>query len=276
MENKSLVIMAGGASSRMKKSLEELSDHKKVPGDIYHKSLIPVGKNGTPFLYYLVKNAWDAGYTHLYLITGPENQPFRNFVRDNMPFGFKTFFAIQHIPAGRKKPLGTADALQQCMDQFPELNETLFTVCNGDNLYSVRALHDLRKDRKTPNALISYASSGFDYKDERISKFAVMEVTDDGFLKRIIEKPEKEQLSNYKDSLGEIRVSMNIFSFYGKDIYPFIRDCPLDPVRDEKELPKAVANMVHELPDSVLCIPRSEPIPDLTSAADIPILKKME
>lgn len=277
MDNKSLIVMVGGASSRMKRSLEALSDQRGMMDNIPHKSLIPVGQRGLPFLYYLVRNAVEAGYEKLYLITGPDNKVFRELVEGNtLPKGLQVFLAVQQVPSARKKPLGTADALQQCLDLYPELKQTTFTVCNGDNLYSVEALQDLRRERKAPNALISYGSSGFEYTDERISKFAIMDISPDGFLKKIVEKPPMEDIPGYRDETGELRVSMNIFSFHGGAIYPYLLNCPLDPVRDEKELPKAVGNMVSEKPQSVLCINRSEHIPDLTDANDIQLFKNLE
>lgn len=277
MENNSLVIMVGGASSRMKRSLKTTSDHRGVMDNIPHKSLIPVGKSGRPFLFYLAKNVKEAGYQKIYLITSKENKVFQDLIKEGgLPSGLNVFLAVQYVPEAREKPLGTADALQQCLDQFPELKETTFTVCNGDNLYSVGALKDLREDRKAPHALISYASSGFEFTDERISKFAVMDISKDGFLKKIVEKPPVQDVPNYIDETGDLRVSMNIFSFYGKGIYPYLKNCPIDPIRDEKELPKAVGNMVMEHPGSMLCIPRSEHIPDLTDAGDIQLFKNLE
>jgi len=268
--------MVGGASSRMKRSLKANDGQKEIMDNIPHKSLIPVGKQGRPFLYYLVNNAVEAGYTKLYLITSPENHAFKKLKEDGVfPAGLEVFLAVQTVPEGRKKPLGTADALQQCLDQYPELKQTIFTVCNGDNLYSVGALKDLRKERKAPHALISYGSSGFDYSEERIAKFAVMDISSDGFLQQIIEKPNVGEVPKYKDALGELRVSMNIFSFSGAEIYPYLKNCPMDPVRDEKELPKAVGMLVAEQPESVLCIPRSEHIPDLTDANDIQLFKNL-
>ncbi|GLU42438.1 dTDP-glucose pyrophosphorylase [Muricauda sp. NBRC 101325] len=245
--------------------------------NIPHKSLIPVGENGKPFLYYLTKNAVAAGYENLYLITSPENGAFQDLMESGgLPEQLNVFIAKQFVPEGREKPLGTADALQQCLDQFPELKKSTFTVCNGDNLYSVGALKDLRDERKADNALISYASSGFDFTEERIAKFALMDISEEGFLQQIVEKPEMSELPNYKDAQGELRVSMNIFSFYGEEIYPYLENCPIDPVRNEKELPKAVGVLVAEQPKSVLCIPRSEHIPDLTDANDIQLFKNLE
>ncbi|WP_422859259.1 sugar phosphate nucleotidyltransferase [Flagellimonas sp. S174] len=275
MNNDNLVIMVGGASSRMKKSLEtvNLDDATKNAALQLHKSLIPLGESRKPLLYYLIKNAAKAGYTKVYLITSKENKGFKNVIgnkdSNNKYQGVFVHFAIQHIPVGLEKPLGTADALEQCLDQYPELKNTYFTVCNGDNLYSSGALMDLRKERDEPNALISYASSGLQFSEGRLAKFALMDIASEGYLKGIVEKPEMSKMDEYRDTLGELRVSMNIFSFSGKDIYPYLKNCPIHPVRNEKELPEAVRNMVTDNPKSMLCYPRSERIPDLTNAEDI-------
>ena len=275
MENESLVIMVGGASSRMKKSLEStnLDTATRNIAQKLHKSLIPLGKTRNPLLFYLIKNAKEAGYQQIYLITSKENNGFKQLIGDkdshNVYQDVLVHFAIQHIPEGREKPLGTADALEQCLNQYPKLKKTRFTVCNGDNLYSIGALGDLRKERAVSNALISYGSSGLQFSDERLAKFALMDISSDGFLQGIIEKPDISKLDEYRDDTSELRVSMNIFSFYGEDIYPFLVNCPLHPIRNEKELPEAVRNLVFKKPNSVLCYPRSEHIPDLTNAEDI-------
>ena len=128
----SLLIMAGGASSRMKRSLEEISitaDLKKQALQV-HKSLIPLGAAQKPLLFYLIKNAVAAGHRNIYLITSPENQAFKSQLEDwntnNIFTEIQFRFAIQQVPQGRVKPLGTADAIQQTLDQHPELKTSTF------------------------------------------------------------------------------------------------------------------------------------------------------
>lgn len=267
--------MAGGASSRMKRSLKfaDLDETIKQIAYTQHKSLIPLGKGGNPLLHYLMANAREAGYTDSYLITNAENQSFKKLVgqkdKNNEYRGVKVHFAIQHLFEDRKKPLGTADALLQCMQQYPELKEQRFTVCNGDNLYSVGALAALRKEREVPHATISYAGSGLGFTIEHLAAFAVMNLSSNNYLKTIIEKPGLEQMEAYQDRSGELRISMNIFNFSGDLVYTYLENCPINPKRNEKELPEAVRNIAKDHPKSVLAIPRSEPIPDLTDAHDI-------
>jgi dTDP-glucose pyrophosphorylase len=79
-ENNSLLIMVGGASSRMKSSLKNssLRPEIKKQAEAVHKSLIPLGSNQRPLLYYLISNAESAGYKNIYLITSPENSAFHS------------------------------------------------------------------------------------------------------------------------------------------------------------------------------------------------------
>ena len=86
-------------------------------------------------------------------------------------------------------------------EQYPELQKTQFTVCNGDNLYSSAVFQRLKEPRKVPHALISYARSGLNFPDERIAKFAVMDIDSEGFLKNIIEKPAASEVEAEVQSL---------------------------------------------------------------------------
>src|SRR5690606_27499676 len=170
---------------------------------IPHKSLIPVGKKGRPFLYYLVEHALRAGYTRLYLICGEEHSAFLHLIESGgLPPGMQVRIAVQKLAPGHEKPLGTADALQQCLDQYPELLEATFTVCNGDNLYSVGALSDLAAGRESSHALIAYAPSGFEFPSERIANFALLDISSEGYLRGIVEKPREEELEKYRDPIG--------------------------------------------------------------------------
>ena len=91
MKANSLVIMAGGASSRMKKSLVNipLNDQTRRIAEKAHKSLIPLGKDKTPLLIQLIRNAQKAGYQKIYLITAPENSSFKTILA-----GYPDLFSI--------------------------------------------------------------------------------------------------------------------------------------------------------------------------------------
>jgi len=267
--------MAGGASSRMKRSLEtsELTPETKKIARSAHKSLIPLGSKQKPLLFHLIQNAVNAGFREVYLITSPENEAFRECVgsasKNNLFAGALVHYAIQYLLQGRNKPLGTADAVQQAMEQHPELKNESFTICNGDNLYSVHAFALLLAPRDTPHALISYNRSSLNYSFARMSSFAIIDISEEGLLENIIEKPDPETLKNYEDTSDYIGVSMNIFSFKGALLFPYLKNCPIHLERNEKELPEAVRMMIKESKNRTRCFKVSEHLPDLTSAEDL-------
>lgn len=273
--DKKLIIMAGGASSRMKRSLEtsELTPQTKKIASSAHKSLIPLGSKQKPLLFHLIQNAVNAGFKEVYIITSPENEAFRECVgsasKNNLFAGALVHYAIQYLPQGRNKPLGTADAVQQAMEQHPELKNESFTICNGDNLYSVHAFALLLAPRDTPHALISYNRSSLNYSSARMSSFAIIDISEEGLLENIIEKPDPETLKDYEETSDYIGVSMNIFSFKGALLFPYLKNCPIHLERNEKELPEAVRIMMEEPKNKIRCFKVSEHILDLTSAEDL-------
>ena len=278
MKRDNLIIMAAGASSRMKKSLKR----EMVDSNVYeiannsHKSLIPLGKEGRPLIYYLINNAIKANYNNIYIITGVDNSDFKEFIISQSFENINIQFVKQYIPKGREKPLGTSDAVVQALDQFPELKQNIFTVCNGDNLYSVSTLNLLKEKRNHPHALISYSWSAFNYEKERISKFAVISMDSKNNLIDIVEKPDLDIVDNFKDESGELGLSMNIFSFTASKIYSYVKNCPINEVRNEKELPEAVRILNRENPNEIFCYKVFEHLPDLTNSSDIDNFKNME
>tara|TARA_R110002012_G_scaffold38661_3_gene107342 strand:+ start:47955 stop:48824 length:870 start_codon:yes stop_codon:yes gene_type:complete len=273
----SLVVLAGGASSRMKKNIRNqavLSAEELQQANERSKGLIGLGADGRPMLDYVLYNAKIAGYEKIYIVIGEKGDLFREFYGGNNGFhGLEVVFAIQGIPSGRVKPFGTADALCQAMEQFPELKKKRFTVCNSDNLYSVKAFASLRRT-KSSQALIAYDRDALEFDSERISRFALVKMDDHYNLIDIIEKPKSDEVGRYKDDLGKLRVSMNIFTFNGEKLFPYLKHCPVHTIRNEKELPTALLNMLLEFPGEMKAIPLSEHVPDLTAKNDIVEVKK--
>jgi len=274
-----LIILAGGASSRMKKSVatENLSEEELKNANSRSKALLGFGKNNRPILDFLLLNAEKARYKNIIMIISEDGGMFKRFygnkIKNNSFNSLSISYATQYIPKERIKPFGTADAVLQALEQYPELHNEAFTVCNSDNLYSVESLKALR-NIKAHNAFISYDREGLIFPMEKIERFALVLLNDDSNLVDIIEKPSKEKVSDYKDAKGKFRVSMNIFKFTGNEIYPFLKKCPINPIRNEKELPTAILDMINNSDYKVKGIPFNEHVPDLTSKEDILIMKE--
>lgn len=273
-----LIILAGGASSRMKKSAaasSNLTEEQIEQANSKSKALLLL--HNRPMLDYLLFNAEQAGFKNIYMVIGKDGTHFKSYYGNkdgqNVYRGLSIFYATQHIPKDRVKPLGTADAVFQALQQFSELKQNQFIVCNCDNLYSVEAFTALRQSQ-SPNALINYDRNALKYPIERIERFALTKTNTNNYLTDIVEKPKPEESLAFEDRDGKLRVSMNIFKFDGPLFFPFLEACPMHPIRNEKELPTALLNMVESHRQSTICIPFAEHVPDLTSKDDILIMNE--
>ena len=269
----SLLIMAAGASSRMKLSVaKNIGSVATEQANIRTKGLIEIGEDGKPLLYYLLRNAQEAGYKTIYLITAADATFFSSTIRSLPNLNQLRFvFVTQHIPKGRIKPLGTADAVFQALEQFSELKTKNFSVCNSDNLYTVNAFRKLRSIQ-LGSGLIAYDSDFLNFSKEKIAGFALLIFNMDFYLENIIEKPATTDFINAADNHESLYISMNAFTFDGNVLYSFLRDCPINLDRDEKELPTALLNMIQAHPTSVKGIPMQEHVPDLTTKKDLLLL----
>ncbi|MDG1967160.1 MAG: sugar phosphate nucleotidyltransferase [Flavobacteriaceae bacterium] len=276
MINDSLIILAAGLSSRMKKSVsnKNLSKDSIEQANSREKGLIGIDKNGRPLIHYLLINAKSAGFKVIYLVIGQNSNSFKSYFNENKYDGLDIKFPVQYLEKNKVKPSGTADALFQAVTQFPILKSSNFCVCNSDNLYSAKALRSIRSTSFS-NAFISYDKSYLNFSSEKVSSFSILMLNDNGYLVNILEKPTTKDFDLFKDSGGKIRVSMNLFKFNGSVFFDYLKNCPFDKLRNEKELPTAVLNLAKDQPSSVYGIPFEEHVPDLTSKDDIIILNKL-
>tara|TARA_Y200000002_G_scaffold9751_1_gene8018 strand:- start:149 stop:571 length:423 start_codon:yes stop_codon:yes gene_type:complete len=133
----------------------------------------------------------------------------------------------------------------------------------------------LIRENDFENAVLAYDRDSLEFPAERVSSFSIMTMNSEMNLLNFIEKPTKEQVDQNLDENGKIRVSMNIFKFTGKYSSDFIMNCPINPLRNEKELPSAIMNMITSSESYMRAIPIAEHVPDLTSKKDIAILEKL-
>jgi glucose-1-phosphate adenylyltransferase len=272
-----LVILAGGISSRMRKSQATQSpvDSKLFKeAQIKSKAMIGVGDKGRPFMDYLLYNVREAGYNDIVIVIGEQDEELRrcygaaDFKNDFQ--GLSISYAIQKIPGGRTKPLGTADALLCGLKSRPDWKGQKLTVCNSDNLYSVEAFK-LLLHSPYRSAMIDYDRDALQFEKSRVEHFAVIEKDSDGWLTNIVEKPSRDVLAKMTDRNGRVGVSMNIFRFTYNDIFPFLSLVPLHPVRQEREIPGAIMLMLDPEQNKrvMMTYPFAEVVPDLTSKDDI-------
>jgi ADP-glucose pyrophosphorylase len=273
VKDPNLMILAAGVSSRMKKeSTVSLDPALACEATSSSKSMLGIGPGGRPFLDYLLYNAHMAGYKDVVLVIGEHSDALREHYGSresgNLYNGLTISYAVQAIPAGRTKPLGTADAVVTGLRSKPDWGHRRFTVCNSDNLYSTEVLALLlNSDAECSTA--DYDRSALGFPPERTEQFGVLRKSPEGFLIEIIEKPTPQDIVQCADSRGRVGVSMNVWRFRSTLILPALQRTPLHPVRGEKELPNAVMLMVKKHPRSLMTYPVAEHVPDLTGRDDI-------
>jgi dTDP-glucose pyrophosphorylase len=170
-------------------------------------------------------------------------------------------FAIQ------PEPKGTADAVAAA-ESFA--GGDAFAVINSDNYYPVEALAELRRQDASATALFEWESllSGSNVPEERLRRFAVAQIDQHGFLRRILEKPDEAALAELPRPLW---LSMNCW-WFRPTIFAACRAIPLSP-RGELEIPAAVQYAIEVLGEPFRAIRIRAPVLDLTSREDIAPVK---
>ncbi|MFL2628824.1 MAG: sugar phosphate nucleotidyltransferase [Candidatus Marisimplicoccus sp.] len=266
MDKIHLLILAAGLSSRMKlsDSDDKMSESLVSQANTRSKGFIEI-QSGNPLIYYIIKNAMAAGISSYYIILSKDSDDFKTYL-DKISQELKIQIKIAYQDFyGNKKPLGTADAISQAQDQYKELQTSRFLVCNSDNLYSKNSFKTLI-DSKDHCSMIAYKFKCLNFENERLKGFAILDIVD-SFLNKIIEKPDQETIDLF-NSKG-IFVSMNIFSFFGNQVYTFFKDCPLNPIRNEKEIAVALQNMMTSTNNKIKVHELCEEVPDMTYKKDI-------
>jgi len=232
-----------------------LDDGQAAVANTGVKALIPIDR---PFLDYVLSALADAGYRRICLVIGPEHQEIRDYYCHQMqPQRIDIDFAIQ------EEAKGTADAVTAA-ESFA-LGEP-FLMVNSDNYYPREAYDALRQQDGLGVALFEKDAllAGSNIPAERISRFAIAQIDDGGFLTRIIEKPDETTLAAMTRPLW---INMNCWRF-GPSIFQACRS--IGPsVRGEYELPDAVQYAIDVLGESFHAACVRLPVLDLTSRSDI-------
>jgi dTDP-glucose pyrophosphorylase len=234
------VLLARGLGSRMKQDADAaaLFPAQAAAAAAGAKGMMPIGNRSAalgargftrPFLDFVLSALADAGCADVCLVVAPDHGAIRDYYSGpGTPGRLRVSYAVQEIANGTARAV---QAAQGFAGRDP------FLVLNSDNLYPAHVLRAL-VDLDGPGlpgyereALVQ--ESGF--PADRVIGFAAIEVDDDGYLTRIIEKPGRA----YFDAAGpRALISMNVWRLDDR-IFTACRDVPLS-ARGEYELPEAV------------------------------------
>lgn len=261
------VVLARGLGTRMRQHdpAAPLSPEQRAAADAGLKAMMPI--NGLPFLDYVLSALADAGITDVALVVAPDHAALaERYTAIAPPTRLSVGFVVQETAAG------TANAILSARDW---IGTHPFLAMNADNLYPPRALRDLASLREP-------GFPAFDADDlvrssnipaERVRAFALVEVDDEGYLARIVEKPAEDlpaEGGNYKtppvaSAFRRNLVSMNCWRF-DERIFDSCRDVPRS-ARGEFELPEAVG-LAASRGVRFKAVPARGPVLDLSRRAD--------
>jgi dTDP-glucose pyrophosphorylase len=248
------VVLAAGLGTRMRVAVDvaPLAPAQARAADTGLKAMVPFER---PFLDYLLHNLAESGISRACIVIGPAHDVVRSYYARLHTRRLAVEFAIQ------PSPRGTADAVVAA-EAFIGSDHVL--VVNGDNLYPVSSCRALVQHGGPALAAFSRAGLVADglISPERIQRFAVVAARD-GWLERIIEKPDASMLAAFGT---DVYVSMN--SWVAPPELPALaRRLPLSP-RGELELPLAMQALV-DSGVGVRVFPSDEPVLDLSNRSDI-------
>lgn len=225
------VVLAGGRGRRMQAAAgDALSVDQAAAADRGVKAMMPL--HDRTFLDHALSALADAGITSVCVVTGPDQTDIRRHYAAAAPRRLTIEFVVQ------PQPVGTCDAVRWA-EGF--CGSERFLVVNGDNHYPAAAVRRLL-------AKPGLGTLGFDaaalvrlgnIPAGRIAAFALLQVSADGTLAGIVEKPTAEQAA----ALGlSAPVSMNCW-LLGPAFFGVARDVRRSP-RGEYELPDAVRLLI--------------------------------
>lgn len=251
------VILARGLGTRMRRAdpAARLDAEQEAMARTGLKAMIPVGR---PFLDYVLRGLADAGFQEACLIIGPEHQGVVHYYTEAAPpRRIQVSFAVQ------AEPRGTADAVLAAED-FSSGED--FLCINSDNYYPVAVLQEMRIVGEPAVALFDRATltEKGNISEEKIRKYAICEVGEDGYLRAILEKPAD---SVWSSASRDALVSMNCWRF-SNAIFEVCRRTPLSP-RGEYELPVAVGEAIRNFGLRFRAVECYEGVLDLSSRADV-------
>jgi dTDP-glucose pyrophosphorylase len=250
------VVLARGLGTRMRRATDTALDAEQSrAADAGLKAMMPVGR---PFLDHLLSRLADGGITDVVLVIGPEHAAVREyFTVTAPPRRVRVTFAIQIAPRGTADALLAAEGVVQ---------PAPFLVTNADNLYPADAIAKLAE--AGGNALVAFDADALvregNIPVDRVLKFALLDIDDDGYLRAVHEKPSADDpLARRADRW----VSMNLWSFTPAIFAACRRVTP--SARGELELTDAIALAMREDGARFLVVPVHAGVLDLSERGDV-------
>jgi glucose-1-phosphate adenylyltransferase len=212
------LILGGGAGSRLFPLTEKRSKPAVPIAGKYRLIDIPIS------------NCINSGVKRMYILTQYNSASLNAHVKNAYNFdtftrGFVDLLAAEQTPGNNEWFQGTADAVRQSRQHYERQDFDLMLILSGDQLYQMN-FEEMAKHHVAMNADLTIACLPVDARDA--TGFGIMKVDDQGYIPRFIEKPKKEQLSDWVSQVSASQQKQGKHYMASMGIYIFSRKAITD------------------------------------------------
>ena len=212
------IILGGGRGSR----LFPLTDHRSKPA-------VPIGGK-----YRLVdipiSNCLNSDISRIYVLTQFNSASLNRHIKNTYNFdifsnGFVDILAAEQTADNSQWFQGTADAVRQSIHHMEEHNYEHVLILSGDQLYQMDYRKMLKKHKENKSDL---TVATIPVVAEDATGFGIMRNNEDGMIDSFVEKPNLDELKNWKSTVPDSYSSQGKHYLASMGIYIFNRQTLID------------------------------------------------
>lgn len=215
MEDSTIAIILGGGRGTR---LDPLTRHRSKPA-------VPVAGK-----YRLVdipiSNCLNSRIRKIFVLTQFNSASLNRHIKNTYNFdlfshGFVDILAAEQTPKSQSWFQGTADAVRQSLHHMSNYDYTHVLVLSGDQLYQMD-YRKLLKVHERDKADLTVATIPVNANDA--TGFGIMKTNEDGTVESFVEKPSKEELSNWSSEVSDEMKAQGRNYLASMGIYVFSKD----------------------------------------------------
>lgn len=197
------------------------------------KAMLPIGNR--PVIDYVVQDCLRAGITDIYFVVGDENSQLRAYYQDNdalneylkannksdylalvaPPSGVTFHYVVQDVANGK---YGTTVPVWLCRE-FVDDDEQVLVIMGDQFFYRTDGGSNAADLIRLVEAQgVQAGLLGVPVPDEEVHKYGIIEKDDQGFYKRIVEKPAAGEAPSNLNNASFYLFDAKLFEYFDDDI----------------------------------------------------------
>lgn len=212
MKSKVLALILGGGKGTRLQPLTEKRSKPAVPlAGKYRLVDIPIS------------NCLNSGMNKIFVLTQFNSASLNRHIKNSYSFdlfskGFIDILAAEQTSENNNWYQGTADAVRQSKQHFEKVDYDYMLILSGDQLYQMDFNQMLDNHIKS-NAELSIATIPVEAKDA--TGFGIMKTNQENRITSFVEKPDTDELKNWKSDTGKEMQSQGKHYLASMGIYLF-------------------------------------------------------